>query len=153
MMVTRLKLTAVLGLTAGFAACAQGEVNGTGGVSTTTSSSSAATSTSQASSSGVGSGGAPATTSSTTASVSSSASGGNGGTGGMSLCGNGMLDPGEQCDGTDFGTATCTSRGLGPGTLVCNTFCHIVVSGCTPLEDCTNGVDDNGDGLVDCRDP
>ncbi len=64
-----------------------------------------------------------------------------------------MLDPGEQCDGSDFGTSTCTSLGLGSGTLVCNTFCHIVVSGCTPLEDCTNGQDDNGDGLVDCQDP
>jgi hypothetical protein len=159
MMATRLNLTAgALGLTAVFAACAQGEVSTTGAGTVSSSSSNATTATSS-SSSGSGTGGMPASTSSSTSTSSSSSSGsggsggGSAGTGGMNLCGNGVLDPGEECDGTNFGTNTCQSLGLGPGMLQCNQFCHVIVSGCTPLENCTNGIDDNMDGLVDCRDP
>jgi hypothetical protein len=64
----------------------------------------------------------------------------------MSLCGNGKIDPGEQCDGSDFGGATCQSLGFAGGTLVCNAYCHIVVSGCTPLPNCL-------DPTQSCADP
>ena len=33
------------------------------------------------------------------------------------LCGNGVLDPGESCDSTDFGGHTCISQGFLGGTL------------------------------------
>ncbi len=64
-----------------------------------------------------------------------------------------MIDPNEDCDGTNFGTKSCTDFNFGGGMLQCNSCCHLIVSGCTPLENCTNGFDDNGDGLVDCQDP
>jgi cysteine-rich repeat protein len=70
---------------------------GTGGATSTTSGSGGATSTSTTS----GSGGA-ATTSSTSSTSSSS---------GNPLCGNGMLDPGEQCDdGNNFDLDGCDSN-------------------------------------------
>jgi hypothetical protein len=47
------------------------------------------------------------------------ATGGSGGTGGQLACGNGVVDSGEGCDGTDLGGATCESEGFGPGTLGC----------------------------------
>lgn len=72
--------------------------------------------------------------------------------GGPSLCGNGMLDPGEQCDGKDFGGKTCLSIGLGSGELVCNTYCGIVASNCVPKESCADGQDNDKDDKVDCLD-
>jgi len=71
----------------------------------------------------------------------------------MSLCGNGMKDPGEQCDGSNFGALTCEVLGFASGQLVCNAFCTIVATGCQPKENCSNGVDDNMNGLIDCQDP
>src|SRR5262249_44294643 len=76
-----------------------------------------------------------------------------GGAGGGSACPNGVLDPGEECDGSDFGGATCASLGLGSGELACDGTCTLVTSGCGIPEVCTNFVDDDGDGLVDCDDP
>jgi hypothetical protein len=80
--------------------------------------------------------------------------GGSGGAGGMppDNCGNAQVDPGETCDGDDFGGKSCEAYGLGPGTLVCNPFCQVVVSGCYPPENCLNGQDDDNDGAIDCQD-
>ena len=65
-------------------------------------------------------------------------------------CGNGILEAGEQCDKTDFGSATCAS--LRPGTsgqLLCNSDCTIDLTGCAqaqPYEPvCGNGVIDSGE--------
>lgn len=69
------------------------------------------------------------------------------------LCGNGVKDPGEQCDGADYGGKTCASIGFSGGTLQCNNFCAIVASGCTPPESCSNSQDDDQDGQIDCLDP
>ncbi len=63
-----------------------------------------------------------------------------------------MKDPGEQCDGTDFGGKTCASIGLESGNLICNSFCSIVASNCTPPENCNNGQDEDKDNLIDCSD-
>ncbi len=35
-------------------------------------------------------------------------------------CGDGMVSPGEQCDGADLQGLDCTSLGLGTGTLGCD---------------------------------
>jgi len=80
--------------------------------------------------------------------------GGEGGQGGMppNNCGNGVLDDNEQCEGSEFGDKTCATFGLSGGFLVCNTFCGIVVSNCTPLEQCFDGLDNDEDGLPDCAD-
>jgi hypothetical protein len=90
-----------------------------------------------------------------TSSSSSSSSSGTGGSGGEppDLCNNdGVLDEGEQCDGEDFGGATCATYGLGGGQLICNGFCGIVVSSCVPKETCGDSKDNDKDGLWDCDD-
>ncbi len=58
-------------------------------------------------------------------------------------CGNGVLEPGEECDGTDFGSASCENLGYGSGTLSCSPYCTLDMSLCeqTP-ESCGNGVVD-----------
>ena len=149
----RLTALAALGLL-GFAACAAsmpstgasgsggdaaGGAGGVGGSSTATSTSSASSSVSASSSSSA----------SSSASVSSSVSGTGGG---PNLCGNNQMDPGEACDGSDFGGKDCTSFGLGGGTLLCNPFCGVVVSSCTPKENCLDGTDNDEDGFTDCED-
>jgi hypothetical protein len=51
-----------------------------------------------------------------------------------SKCGNGIIDVGEDCDGTNFGGATCASKTMNAmpaGTLVCLTStCKASTSGC-----------------------
>ncbi len=39
------------------------------------------------------------------------------------VCGNGVMEAGEACDGTDFGTATCQTLGFDGGTLSCSAGC------------------------------
>jgi len=64
----------------------------------------------------------------------SSSSGGGAGSGGANLCSagapNGVLEAGEQCDGTNFGVATCATLGMGGGVLVCTSGCEINTSMC-----------------------
>ena len=48
-----------------------------------------------------------------------------------SLCGNGILNSGEQCDGTTLGGETCLTRGFTGGTLACTGSCTFDTSGCT----------------------
>jgi hypothetical protein len=77
-------------------------------------------------------------------------------------CGNGTIDSGEECDGTDFGGATCPA-GSPLGALLCTPDCKIDHSNChsptittLPLrvkEICGNCIDDDGDGLTDFEDP
>jgi hypothetical protein len=46
-------------------------------------------------------------------------------------CGNGTAEPGELCDGSDLGGASCESVGFGGGTLGCATGCRAYdTSGC-----------------------
>lgn len=45
-------------------------------------------------------------------------------------CGNGLLEPPEICDGTEHGTATCDSLGMGGGTLTCTATCTFEFVGC-----------------------
>lgn len=153
---TRWMLAAtVIGTLAGFSACAAGTDTGglAGGPSSTSSHGDSDSGTGGTGTATGGAGGAVSTTSSTTSSTTTSSSTGTGGAGGASLCGNGVKDPGEQCDTTDFGGLTCQILGLGPGQLVCNTFCSIVATQCQPKENCLNNQDDNLNGLIDCEDP
>jgi len=53
-------------------------------------------------------------------------------TGHVAECGNGAMEEGEDCDGMDFGAATCESLGQSPGTLSCTESCMVDVVGCWP---------------------
>ncbi|MBN1374198.1 PD40 domain-containing protein [Candidatus Dojkabacteria bacterium] len=46
-------------------------------------------------------------------------------------CGNGIIDRGETCDGTNFGGLTCGSFGLPSGHLRCSSACQINTFFCT----------------------
>lgn len=57
-------------------------------------------------------------------------------------CGNGTIEPPEQCDGVNLNQATCTSLGMGTGTLACNPgLCTFNVGGCMtgPMGGTTGG--------------
>lgn len=71
---------------------------------------------------------------STTASTIGPADSGNG------LCGNGVMDMGEQCDGADLQGFDCASLGLGMGTLACDQeMCMFDTSMCMPNPGGTSG--------------
>lgn len=53
------------------------------------------------------------------------------GGGGTPVCGNGIKESGESCDGSDLGGQTCQSQGFGGGTLACTASCTLDTSGCT----------------------
>jgi cysteine-rich repeat protein len=54
------------------------------------------------------------------------------------LCGDGKVDPGEQCDSNDLANQTCKLQGFSGGTLDCNGSCALDVSGC--VSTCGDGV-------------
>jgi len=63
-------------------------------------------------------------------------------------CGNGIVDPDEDCDGFELGGATCQSLGFTSGSLACaRTLCRYDRSGCYSIQpdDCGNGVLDSGE--------
>ncbi len=48
------------------------------------------------------------------------------------VCGNGIVELGEACDGPNLDGQTCTSQGYGGGTLSCTSSCTFNTSQCTP---------------------
>ena len=53
----------------------------------------------------------------------------------QSKCGNGVIDNGETCDGTNLGGATCQSLEGKGGTLRCGSDCQYDISMCTGSAD------------------
>ena len=47
------------------------------------------------------------------------------------VCGDGVRESPEDCDGTDLDSATCQSLGFDNGTLVCSASCTFDTSSCT----------------------
>jgi subtilisin-like proprotein convertase family protein len=75
--------------------------------------------------------------------------GGGTGTGtGSGGCGNGTIDPGEDCDSDDLDGATCESEGFVGGTLACSDTCTLDTSGCEE-DTCGDGTLDAGEDC-DC---
>jgi cysteine-rich repeat protein len=62
-------------------------------------------------------------------------------------CGNGTVNPGEQCDGNDLHAETCTTRGFDSGQLTCELNCTFDESQCAV--ECGNGVVHNTEGCDD----
>lgn len=93
---------------------------------------------------GSGAASSSATTSSSSGTGGSGAGGGGGqggdagggGEGGASLCGNGVIDPGEDCEGADLGGKSCQDIGYSnPAGLACNDTCHFNFVDCAPTCD------------------
>jgi hypothetical protein len=62
-------------------------------------------------------------------------------------CGDGNIDPGEQCDGSNLGGQSCASV-VGPGStgnLGCTQSCQFDTSSCSPLPRCGDGNIDPGE--------
>lgn len=67
--------------------------------------------------------------------------------GGAAVCGNGVLEAGEVCDGTDLGGQTCTSAiGHLQGQLACTAECRL------DLTDCSTCGDGRVEGSEGCDD-
>lgn len=49
-----------------------------------------------------------------------------------SVCGNGVAERGEACDGADLAGRTCRTEGLGPGMVYCTENCELDVDDCGP---------------------
>jgi len=74
-----------------------------------------------------------------------------------SSCGNGIIDSGEDCDGSNLGGSSCTNQGFASGTLGCSSSCTFDFSSCVatsppppgPAPECSDGIDNDGDGFID----
>jgi hypothetical protein len=67
------------------------------------------------------------------------------------VCGNGVREPGEGCDGADVGGLTCVDLGcdLG-GTLACAANCTLDASACSSCPACGDGVCDPRENCESC---
>ncbi len=65
-------------------------------------------------------------------------------------CGNGLLEAGEECDGTVGGT-TCYDLGFPGGTLSCTASCNFSTTACLPMPGvCGDGICDVGETVTNC---
>ena len=61
--------------------------------------------------------------------LGASGSAGEAGSSSASLCGNGVVEPGEMCDGSIVEDATCSSLGYTAGSLACSADCRAFATG------------------------
>jgi len=123
-----------------------------GGGSGGTSGSGGAGASGGASGSGGGTGGSDAGVTGGTGGTGGGAAGA-AGTGEPAVCGDNALGSGEECDGGDFGGKSCASYGFDTGSLACDGSCRVITSGCSGVETCFDGRDNDGDNDIDCGDP
>jgi hypothetical protein len=78
------------------------------------------------------------------------------GDGGPAVCGDGVKQLGEECDGNDLGGADCTTFGFEEGTLVCADDCTLFTTACSTCGDgqlaATEDCDGNNFGGLTCVD-
>ena len=67
-------------------------------------------------------------------------------------CGNGVINPGEQCDGTALGGKSCASEnGVGwTGTLSCSGTCSVIKTACVAPPSCGDGVCNGTENCTSC---
>ncbi|MCP4916663.1 MAG: hypothetical protein GY913_07040 [Proteobacteria bacterium] len=58
-------------------------------------------------------------------------------------CGNGTVDSGEDCDGTDMDSNTCLTEGYDSGSISCSSSCTLDVSDCCTDDAYTQCYDDD----------
>jgi len=61
-------------------------------------------------------------------------------------CGDGVIQSGEECDGSNFAGQTCATRGYSGGNLSCNSNCTINTSQCTSAPPPSGGGGGGGGG-------
>lgn len=59
------------------------------------------------------------------------------------LCGNGVIDPGEECDGSDLNGQSCQGLGFYGGIMVCGSNCQVDITDCSGR--CGDGVIEPGE--------
>ncbi len=64
------------------------------------------------------------------------------------VCGDGVADDGEACDGTDLREQSCADLGLPDGTLVCTASCDLDATGCSVCGDGQLGSGEDCDGTA-----
>ncbi|RLB60635.1 MAG: hypothetical protein DRI90_13260 [Deltaproteobacteria bacterium] len=70
-----------------------------------------------------------------------------GGLGGGDACGNGVVDTGEECDGSNLAGQDCAALGYAAGELLCSASCTIDAAACEDL--CGDGVVGNSETCDD----
>ena len=71
------------------------------------------------------------------------------GTNHNAVCGNGVQENAEECDGADFNSQTCVSQGFVDGALSCTESCELDTSSCISSWPCGDGVVNPGEECDD----
>jgi hypothetical protein len=67
------------------------------------------------------------------------------------VCGNGVREGSEECDGADLGGAVCGDIGCGSGTPSCSGSCTLSFAGCSNCAQCNfNGTCESGEDCNGC---
>ena len=67
----------------------------------------------------------------------------------VAVCGNGQIDPNEECDGAELDGQDCVGFGYSGGTLLCTASCSFDFAMCAAGPACGDGVVDMGESC-DC---
>jgi hypothetical protein len=63
------------------------------------------------------------------------------------MCGNGVVEADEECDGDAFGGKNCITEGFDGGLLTCNMNCTLNTDGCSVCGDGKIGQTEQCDGM------
>jgi hypothetical protein len=69
------------------------------------------------------------------------------------VCGNGLQEAGEDCDGSDLDGESCQSLGYESGVLLCNPDCTLDDAGCSCSDADGDGIDNCLDNCIDSYNP
>jgi len=70
--------------------------------------------------------------------------------GAAAVCGNGVREAGEECDGSDLGGATCGGAGCSGGTPTCTASCTVDYGSCSGCACNNNGICETGEDCGNC---